>query len=344
MLTPAAFFKIAYRMLRNAEEQKKTIRRFYNIANYITCISFTHEDMVPIITPALEHLRIAPQPLWDHMIYIGDHVSVGTPLTMLRGYEHSIRSRGEIGALSDENILTLYNHHDGALNLINLSENISIYWVRSIKHMPWWVAGSPLQRIIGCWMRNRHLELTHAAAVGYREGGVLLAGKSGSGKSTTTITCMEADFFYVGEDYCVVDNRDVPCVHSVYNSTKIEPHTLERFPHLKSLAVNKSRQSWEKALLFQHQIQPNRILSSLPLKAVLVLSVGKKTVLDICTPGQAAMALSVSTICQLSAAYHSTLAYYAILLKKIPCYHLTVGPSRTSIIKKIHAVIAKDIL
>lgn len=342
MISPTAFYKIARGLIKHLEEKQSLSRRFYSIAGSVLCIAFTEERMLPLFTPAFEHLSIPPANTWDFLIYVADHESIGCPLTMLRGYESSIQSRGEILALSQPDILTLYNHHDGALNLVNFTENIGIYWVRSLRHVPWWVAGSPLQRILGCWMRQRQVELTHAAAVGYSEGGVLLAGKSGSGKSTTTLTCLEADFFYVSEDYCLLDNAQNPSVYSVYNSLKLEPNTLTRFPHLAQHAVNQRRQAHEKALIFQHQVSPARVLKTFPLKAILVLSVGSKTKMTRCRPAEAALALSASTVCQLAAAYQSTLTHYASVLKKIPCYQLILGPKRQSIVQQIERVISGE--
>ncbi len=341
MITSTTFYKTAYSLIKNLEAKKDFSRRFYSIAGSVLCIVFTDERMLPLLTPAFEHLSIPEQFTWDFLIYVADHESVERPLKMLRGYESSIQSRGEISAFSQPHLLTFYNHHDGALNFVNFYEKTAIYWVRSLKHLPWWVAGSPLQRILGCWMRRHQMELTHAGAVGYPDGGVLLAGKSGSGKSTTTLTCVESDFYYVSEDYCLLDNQKQPTVHSVYNSLKLEPSTLNRFPHLESYSVNKARLAHEKALVFQYQIASQKILKSFPLKAILVLSVGEKTELRSCRPVDAALALSASTICQLTAAYRPTLTHYASVLKKIPCYQLILGfEERNSIVKKIESVLS----
>lgn len=297
--------------------------------------------MVPILGPAFEHLRIPPPETWDFTIYIGDHLSLKTPLRMPKIPSNILKSRGEIESLSDQSIDSIYNHHDGSLSLINYEENSAIYWVRSIKHVPWWVAGSPIQRIIGCWMRKHKLELTHAAAVGFPHGGVLLSGKSGAGKSTTALSCLEAGLFYASEDYCLVGVEPTPCVYSVYNSSKLEPNTLRQFPHIEKHVINKKRHDWEKALVFQQQYMPERIIKSFPLKAVLVLEITKKndTFVQACSPGEALVELSASTIFQLSTSGKPTLSHYASLLKKIPCYKLLLGTDRALVAASVRQVI-----
>lgn len=342
MITPVVLYKIACGLIRNLAQKKTLTREHYQISNQTICLVFSNDAYIPILTRALTHLATAAVPSPDLTIYIADHDAVGTPLSLLSGYESSIQSRGEILALSNDDIITHYNHHDGALNLIHLREGVAFYWIRSLQHLPWWVAGSPLQRIIGCFMRERHaIELTHAAAVGYPDGGVLLAGKSGSGKSTTTLTCLEAGLSYVSEDYCLIEGTNSPIIHSLYHSSKLEPKTLQRFPHLSSYAINTQRQPHEKALMFQGEINPDRILKKMPLKAIVVLQVAEQTKLSRCRPLEAALALSVSTLCQLAATYRPTLTYYATLLKIIPSYKLTLGHDNEPIVNAIQDLLTE---
>lgn len=340
MITPFILYRIACGLIHHLDQKNKLSRHYYRISNHTICLVFANDAYIPMLTRAFTHLATPTDQNAEFTIYIADHISVGTPLSLLSGYESSLQSRGEILALTHDEIMTHYNHHDGALNLIHLKDGVAFYWIRSLQHLPWWVAGSPLQRIIGCLMRERHaIELTHAAAIGYPEGGILLAGKSGSGKSTTTLSCLEAGFYYVSEDYCLIEGTTQPIAHSLYNSSKLEPQTLQRFPHLAPYAINTQRKPHEKALMFQSDIAPHRILKTMPLKAVIVLQVSQETKMSRCPPREAALALSASTICQLAASYRPTLTFYASLLKTIPSYKLTLGPTTKPIIESIQQVL-----
>ena len=43
-------------------------------------------------------------------------------------------------------------------------------------------------------MSDRNLQYVHAGAVGNKNGGILLVGKGGSGKSSTALACLKSDF------------------------------------------------------------------------------------------------------------------------------------------------------
>lgn len=301
----------------------------FRIAGFNIRIGCLNEKMASLIYPALSHLQsllIAPQ-CSDLTIYVVDQQSMPRPLKLLSGYQTTIATRGEIPHLCNSQIISIYNHHDGAFNLIHLKKNIAIYWVRSTNHMPWWIAGSPLQRIIACWMRQHGLELTHTAAIGNSRSAVLLAGKSGSGKSTLTLSCVESGLFYLSEDYCLISASERPSVYSVYNSIKITQNTINHFPYLEKNSVNLHRQKHEKALLFQNQIQPKSICFERPINAVVALTVGEKINLKKCHPSVAVLALSASTVLQLSSSLRETVSHFKSVCLKNPCYQLTLGPS-----------------
>ena len=77
----------------------------------------------------------------------------------------------------------------------------------------------------------------HAGAIGTDGGAVLVVGRGGRGKSTTTLAGLGAGLKYVGDDYVAVETKDRPLVHSIYNAGKLEPHHLERFPVLREHAT-----------------------------------------------------------------------------------------------------------
>lgn len=333
------FFKSALQLV--TQVQTFTWQKF-QVAGFNIAISCLIPEMKKLIYPAFSHLQTKASST-DLKIYVVDQKNMPFPLKILGGYQTKLLSRGEIPHLSNHQITTFYNHHDGALNLIHLEKNIAIYWVRSIHHMPWWIAGSPLQRIIACWMRNQNLELTHAAAVANSNHAILLAGKSGAGKSTTTLSCIDSGLFYLSEDYCLVDFRNSPKVHNIYNSLKLEPTSLERFPKYAPYATNQNRASYEKALIFQNEIHPHLLKKQCPIKAIVSLEVGKQTSLKKCHPSINALALSASTIFQLSASMQTTLSRYKSLCLQLNCYQLTLGPNLKENVAQIQQLLLEEL-
>lgn len=315
------FFKSAMQLIMQVHHFEV---QYFKMAGFQIRIACLVPEMNKRIYPAFSHLQ-APEGKEDLSIYVLCQQNMPYPLKLLSGYQQQLGSRGEVAHLSNDNIQTIYNHHDGAFNLIHLKKNIAIYWVRSVAHMPWWIAGSPLQRIIACWMRGQGLELTHAAVVANQHSAIILAGKSGSGKSTTTLSCIDSGLFCLSEDYCLIDMKTRAQVFSVYNSLKLEPGTLTRFPQYARHAVNQARAPHEKALMFQHDIYPRQLCDARPIKAIVSLKLGKKTMLEPCHPGINTLALAASSILQLSASTQVTLTRFKTLCLEQDCYQLTLG-------------------
>lgn len=321
------FYEKAICYFQMAEYSLGKIKRYYKIAGHTICLAFAGPALIDLITPALAHLEIVCPAVIDLTIHIADGYSSGIPLCLPRWNPQEYLSRGEISTYSNNHIATIYDFHTGALNIINTAAGSAVFWVNDFRLLPWWVSGSPLQRIINYWMMSRNKQLTHAAAVGNQQGGVLLAGQGGSGKSTTTIACINAGLKYVSEDYCLISTDKQPTAYSVYNSAKLNPDTLERFANLKPCVANTNKLSHEKALIFQHQFYPERLTDCIPIKAVLlpVVRLNEKPCLKRVSKIEGILALAPSTMFQLSNCGAQTMRLFRELLDKVPVYRLVLS-------------------
>ena len=105
--------------------------------------------------------------------------------------------------------------------------------------LPDYVLAAPFHFHLQWWLRERQFLIIHAAAVGNENGAALIVGQSGSGKTTTALSCLAAGMDYFGDDYCIISLIPYPTVHSLYNSAKIDADTLiSRLPNLKGEMKN----------------------------------------------------------------------------------------------------------
>ncbi|MDF1655473.1 MAG: hypothetical protein P1U34_10205 [Coxiellaceae bacterium] len=337
--TAEGYFKYAHQKFLSAElASGRSIIKYYKISGHAICLRFINIDLVQTLTKALSHLETSNNKKIDLTICIADNSAVKEALNVSNlNVGHETVTSGTIKAYSDEKIHSIYNHHQGTYSFIDYDNNIAIFWTQSPAALPWWVCGSPLQRIFHCWMLKQNLQLTHAGAVASKQGAVLLLGKGGSGKSTTVLSCLEAGLFYISEDYCLISTEQTPYAYSLYSSAKIEQNTLNMFPHLMPHIFNTNRTPDEKALFFQQEICPNKIISGSPIKAILTLRVtpAAKTQLKPCASFQILTDLAISTIFQLANSNSDTLKRYTQLLKKVPCYRLQLGGDKNDAAKLI---------
>ena len=169
----------------------------------------------------------------------------------------------------------------------------------------------------------------HGASVGTPDGGVLLVGRGGSGKSTVALSSLGSELLYAGDDYVAVAVEPAPRVQSLYSSGKLEPyHAHGLLPHLLPLLSNAERLESEKAVLYVHEHFPEQTTSGFPLAAVFVPRVRasqRESRIVEASRAEAFAALAPSTILQLHTADSTAFAAMKKLVARVPCYGLEVG-------------------
>lgn len=328
---PLHFFDSAYGNFLASLQQTQEIRKFYRLAGFTLGLTFAGSALVDFLTPALQHLEIDHSEKADLTICIWDGTSTQTPPIELPWPSHSYALRGQVIGYNNERIHTVFDEQMQILQAFDKERHLALYWIKNRGVVPWWIGTSPLLFILHWWMRTRGRQLTHAAAVGYPQGGVLLAGKSGSGKSTTALACMRAGMQYVSEDYCLLGDLPEMQVYSLYNSAKVAHQTLRLFPELQKQVEMAERSAGDKFFFFHHKFQPEKILASCPLKALLTLKIEKieESRLEAISPHEAIAALSVTTLWQLSHAGPAVFQHLKRVAEGLPCYRLHLGSDLT---------------
>ncbi|PIZ04602.1 MAG: hypothetical protein COY58_02295 [Gammaproteobacteria bacterium CG_4_10_14_0_8_um_filter_38_16] len=321
------FFELAHQNFLGAVSRAQKTKRFYQLAGLSFCVQFAGDEMMHRLTPALQHLAINQRASCDLTICVWDSVSTQTPVIPLPTAHQDYALRGEILKYNNDRIYALLDIHTKVLHLYDKERNIALYYIHDARKLPWWIGGSPFLPILHWWMRTHTYQFVHAAVVGYPENGILFSGKSGTGKSTTALACMKAGMKLVSEDYCVVSDLPNVIAHSIYNSAKIEEKTLNWFPEIKTHITNINRSINEKAFIYHHQFQPEKILLHCPIKAIVILKIenSKKSWLEPIDSHSALTSLSVSTMWQLTHSGLTTLTHLKKLVSTLQCYQLHVG-------------------
>lgn len=320
--------------------------REHSIAGRRVNLCFAGRRWSDLLTKALAHLAVrqgithSNKPgltvhLWDGSIQPRSRI-LGAYLTTLA--EHWFEYAGPRGALLDVDgppVWAFYHPGPDILSVIDLEEGTAFYWKRDLSALPYYEAGSPLRTLLHIWMREQAIHFVHAAAVGTASGGVLLAGKGGSGKSTTALACLGSMLKYAADDYCMAGlEQGQARAYSLYNTTKLNGAAdLARFPKLAPWVWNQHRDDTEKATIFLHDHAPERLISGFPLQAILLPVVAGcgGTSLEPCSAHEALLALAPSTMAQLPASGPRDLAFIARLVKQLPCYRLLVGRDLTTV-------------
>jgi hypothetical protein len=325
---PVKFFRTVCRAFQHAEDAVGgPVDRFYAIGPHTIRLSFAGSALVPFITPAFEHLAVQPVEKPALTVCLWDSNSTRTKMPPPPWSSDAYIARGEILGYNDECIQTVFHLGSGILNMLDTAGNVALFWIQDAKSVPYYETGTPLRTILHWFMRNHERQFVHAAAVGTSKGGVLLAGKGGSGKSTTTLACLSSDLLYAGDDYALLGSQPAPYVYSLYNSAKLDADSIQRLPHLVPKVSNFDRLNTEKALIFLKDHYPDKITTGFPIRAILIPRITglPETRLTKSSPAAGLRALAPSTIFQLPGARNDDFQNLIAIVKQIPSYDLELG-------------------
>ncbi len=316
-------------------------------------LRFGSRALAERLGPAFAHLpegndddHAAP----DFTVDAWDSASSGIPTPVPPWGRANYGPHGEIRPTGDawpRPLRARFNVHAGILGMVDAARRAAIWWTRDAALVPDYERGAPFALLLHWW----HLLCppapgegappacaVHAAAVGTaRDGGLLLVGRGGSGKSTTALAALAAGFDYAGDDYCLLQPGAAaasgPVAASLFATGKMSDAMLARFSEFAPAVVNPDREPGEKALLFlaREGEFAARLVPALPLRAILLPEVfpGRaETRLVPVGPAAALQALAPSTVFLFPRAPDegaALLAQLAGVTRRLPAFHLQLG-------------------
>jgi hypothetical protein len=347
-----AFFRLMHEAFLEAEQQVGgSVEYDYQIGGQTVRLRFAGEAMIPRITRAFAHLAAPSTPTPELVVCLWDSASTGRRLPLLvssllrllkRTWLEDRGVRGEILEYNSSRIRTaLHGHNNNILSLLDLKQHLGVYWVADSRDIPWYETGAPLRTLLYWWFSHYGQQILHGGAVGTEAGGVLLAGRGNSGKSTTALASLDSSLLYAGDDYTLVATAPQPFVHSLYNTAKVKGQAdLQRFPWMAARICNADHieTEGEKPMMFLHEHQPQKIISGFPLKALVlprfIPGTEKCKVIPV-APESAFKAIAQSTIPQLTGAGSEALRAMSHLVHQVPCYLVGLGADLGDIPKVI---------
>jgi hypothetical protein len=296
-----------------------------------------------VLTGAQVLLQVAGAPMFDRLApafgHLVDRSSGEQPALTLRVWDSAGASttpplpsvppgpRGTVYYSAEGSLQVAYQPGLHLLSALDSERHLGWFWCASAEVLPYWESSAPFRQILHWWLASRNMLLLHGAAVGNADGGVLLVGRGGSGKSTSALACLESELLYAGDDYVAVRDHGEPAVFSLYCSGKLEPNHATRLQHLPEPTIEGDGSEDEKAVFYVQERYPERTCESFPLRAVLVPGIGGSTTRILPLEGGAALrALAPSTLLQLHPAEPEAFRRMARLLARVPAFAFELGP------------------
>lgn len=296
------------------------------IGGHVIELRFGTPGLLPCIMPAFAHLRIGPRLVPELVVDIWDSASTGASPPPTPDVDQESPA-GAFYFFEEPPMRGVFQPGMRALSAIDFGSDHAWYFVEDPAALPYWELAAPIRQILHWWMGTRGHQQVHSGAVGSPDGGVLLVGKGGSGKSTSALISLNSELRYAGDDYTMVSLEPQPTVHSLYSSGKVHPENLVRLPHLVPALSNAAQLATEKGVVFVDQYFPDRMIEGFPLRAIVMPTITGRTETRVrpASPAAALAALAPSTVFQLHTAGAEALKYMARLVREVPAYVLELG-------------------
>lgn len=326
-------------MTRHPDELHES---FYILGGRNVRIRIVGHELAAHICRPFSHLRMniqdsaTPQltiDLWDENI--GQQVS--STLEDVKWSEKTIKSADDrfVGQQLPHTLSCLDRVAGRILGSIAWHDRIFIY-----------ERAKPLARSLLEWHNDQGVQMIHTGLVAQDGRGVLFVGKSGSGKSTSSLACLCAGFAYLSEDYvgleCRQDGNFIG--HSLYNSVFLKTTHLIRFTELAPYAIKGRPPQEEKSVIILSQVFPERLTRSVPIQALVL-----PRIVDTLTPkfrpaskGEALLALGPSSLLQIPNKGLGVRGFEKLgqLVERVPCYWLELGRDLQSIPSLVEDILA----
>jgi hypothetical protein len=204
----------------------------------------------------------------------------------------------------------------------------------------------PLARLLLKWHNDQDLQMIHAALVAQGDHGILFIGKSGSGKSTTSLACIQAGLGFLSEDYVSLELADGHFIgHSLYNSVFLKTDQLERFPALAPYSIRGRLPHEEKSVIVLSQVYPERLKRAVFIRALVLPRVVDTPNLRIqpVSKGETLLALGPSSLLQIPNRSLGVRGFnkLAQLVQAVPSFRLEVGSDLSAIPQCLEDLIAE---
>ncbi len=283
-------------------------------------LCFAGEAMRARLLPALAH-GIAPAAEADATFLIYDCASAGLPQPSVPWRVEDVGPRGEVAV--DGSLRVSLFAPSGALSVFDPERKLGIFVVRDASALPSYERAAPLRTLLHWALETRQCRLAHAAAVASEHGGALLAGRGGSGKSTTAVLCAQAGMRFAGDDYVGI-TADPSHAHAIYATAKIDAMSVAMLPDLR-LHIEPAEGEKGVAILAD-------VAASFPIRALVLPRVsGGASRLRRATGAEALRALAPTTVFQLPGNDGAAFSWIASVARSLPAFALDLGDDRAEI-------------
>jgi hypothetical protein len=328
---PEAYFETLSSIFVTLAKNNNRVYNYYlRIGEKIILARILGQMLSRKIIPSLAHLIAKKRGKSSSQIYIFDSRSSGVKIPESINLLRDKKYQFENFLYTGKDIKALFSFGNGPISfsLCSLKRKLGILWFPDYEKIPYYALAAPALTLIYWQAKELGYQVIHAGAVGNTKEGFIIAGRSGQGKSTITLSCLKSKLFFAGDDYILFDLKTKRKVYSIFNAAKLDQDGLNLFPQLRKCVFNKMALESEKRVLFIYKRFPRKISLKFKTKAIfipqIIPNLQTPELIKITKPA-AIRDIAPSSILQFPGSNQADLTNIASLINKFPCYRICFG-------------------
>jgi hypothetical protein len=326
--SPAVFFDDAIEAVDLAARRGAPwAERYYLVGGRSLRIVFGSAALQRCIGRALAHLEMAAQSEPALTVFAWDSATSRLPPLQPGWLPDAYGDYGEIAGFNDARFHSATQSGPVIFRMLDRERKRAIYWTPSADDLPDNERAAPMRPLLHEWLPGAGALPLHGGAVVFPEGGILLVGRGGAGKSNAALTCLRSPLLYASDDFCALSSGSEWLAHSMYSTGKVGTRDLARFPHLLPFIANPERTADEKAVFFLNEHFPSQLIRAFPVRAIVLPHVCPDEPSAIVPVSRAAAhkAIAISTSAMTPNNTALTFSMAARLVNELPCFELRMG-------------------
>lgn len=295
----------------------------YEIAGLPVRFRYLDPRIKEQVSPAFQHLCTAMN-IQPELTVLLDGAS--SPLASLpQWFDWDGWGERDIWVVKVAEMMLIIQQNGMAVVALDYSNKTGYRLERHSTGMTYLDRAAPMRHLLTLWFGSQGRYLFHGAAVGVSEGGVLILGAGGSGKSTTALACLEDGMAYAGDDRCLLSMDGSPHVYSLYGTAKLLD--INQFPSFAPVVDMDGKTCDEKAIYRLHRLSDNTLHCGFPLRAILLAQIEdiQETRISPASHAQGFLALAASGALHLLEMRKQALRCFNSVARQLPVYDLKLG-------------------
>jgi hypothetical protein len=190
------------------------------------------DDHIDILAGLIDS-EATPYPDYELVFFHGRFEGFNPDLSI---FERNDMPLGQVRSELTYPTRVAYDFHTNTIVVYDPGTAVCAIWSENIESYPYWARATPFRLGLSWIADTFDGEFLHGALIAQGDKGIVLAGKGGSGKSTTAFAAWNADFTLLSDDYFLCESGKM---YPVYTRAKLLDASYELIEaNLKEFTLN----------------------------------------------------------------------------------------------------------